>query len=297
MRRCLRAASEQGGTMTTDLEQVSLPDFSSAQFMLDSVTDFEIISLDTDGVVLTWNKGAQNLTGYVADEVIGRNVSIFYTDEDRENGMVERELRTAAELGRCEYEGWRVRKGGEPFWASLVLSPIHDTDGKVQGFVKVARDLSERRNQEERLRRQRDEIVELSTPVILVWDRVLVLPLIGTLDSNRAALMTETLLQRIAKDHAEVVILDISGVPTIDTQVAQHLIKTVQAAKLMGATSIMCGVRPETAQTIIHLGIELAGLRSCSDLRDALQLAIRLLDATAASNGAAEGVLQSVGKP
>jgi PAS domain S-box-containing protein len=255
--------------------------------MLDSVTDYEIISLDTHGVVLTWNQGAQNVTGYPADEAIGQHVSLFYTEDDRQNGIVEKELQTAEKLGRYEYEGWRVRRGGEKFWASIVLSPIHDSTGKVTGFVKVARDLSERRIQEERLRRQRDEILELSTPVILVWDKVLVLPLIGTLDSSRAQLMTETLLQRILKDNAEVVILDISGVPTIDTQVAQHLIKTVESANLMGAVSILCGVRPETAQAIIHLGISLTSLRSCSNLRDALQLAIRLLRERTGSEGSA----------
>lgn len=248
-----------------------------SELMLDSVTEYEIIAIDTQGIVLTWNQGAQNVTGYPADEAIGQHISIFYTEDDRQNGVVEKELRIAEQLGRYEFEGWRVRKGGERFWASIVLSPIHDSTGKVTGFVKVARDLSERRAQEEQLRRQRDEILELSTPVILVWDKVLVLPLIGTLDSNRAQLMTETLLQRISKDNAEVVILDITGVPMIDTQVAQHLIKTVESASLMGSVSILCGVRPETAQAIIHLGIKLENLRSCRNLRDALQLAIRIL--------------------
>lgn len=245
--------------------------------MLDSVLDYEIVAIDTQGIVLTWNQGAQNVTGYSADEAIGQHISMFYTDEDRKSGMVEKELQTAERLGRYEFEGWRLHKGGQRFWASIVLTPIHDSTGKVTGFVKVARDLSERQIQEERLRRQRDEILELSTPVILVWDKVLVLPLIGTLDSSRAQLMTETLLQRIATDGAEVVILDISSVPTIDTQVAHHLIKTVNSASLMGAESILCGVRPETAQAIIHLGINLSNLRSCSNLRDALQLAIRML--------------------
>jgi anti-anti-sigma regulatory factor len=119
--------------------------------------------------------------------------------------------------------------------------------------------------------------------VIQVWDRVLVLPIIGTLDSVRTARLTESLLERIARDEAEVVILDISGVPAIDTDVAQHVLKTVEAARLMGAVSILSGVRPETAQAIVHLGIELGSLRSRTSLRDALQLALRMVGAVPAA--------------
>lgn len=385
--------------------------------MLDAITDYEIIKLDTDGTVASWSPGAQALKGYTAQEAIGQPVSIFYTDDDQAAGLARQELETAANSGRFELEGWRVRKGGERFWASVILSPIRAQDGKLTGFVKVTRDISkrrsademfrgllesapdamvivgsdgrivlvnrqteqlfgsgrdeligrevetlipprfrqrhpghraafaadprprpmgadlellgmrrdgsefpveislspvqadegmlvvaairdvtERRAQELRLERQRDEILELSTPVIQVWDKVLALPIIGTLDSGRAARLTEGLLEKIAESQAEVIILDISGVPTIDTQVAQHLLKTVQAATLMGAASIMSGVRPETAQAMVHLGIDMGQLRSRSTLRDALQLAMQTvrdrasLAAAAATTAAADGV-------
>jgi anti-anti-sigma regulatory factor len=160
----------------------------------------------------------------------------------------------------------------------VVLAPIRDEQGTVLGFVKVARDLTGRREQEQLVQRQRDEILELSTPVIQVWDRVLVLPIIGTLDSLRAARLTESLLERISVEQAEVVILDISGVPAIDTDVAQHLLKTVEAARLMGTVSVLSGVRPETAQAIVHLGIDLGKLRCRTTLKEALQLALRLVD-------------------
>ena len=117
--------------------------------------------------------------------------------------------------------------------------------------------------------------------MIQVWDKVLVLPIIGTLDSLRASRLTEALLERIAMEEAEVVILDISGVPAIDTDVAQHLLKTVEAARLMGTVSVLSGVRPETAQAIVHLGIALGSLRSCNNLKDALQLALRLVGSDA----------------
>src|SRR6185503_3189828 len=144
--------------------------------------------------------------------------------------------------------GWRVGKAGKRFLANVVLQPMRDAQGTLTGYVKVARDLTERVEREKVVLRQRDEIMELSTPVIQVWDKVLALPIIGTLDSQRAARLTESLLQKIAQEEAEFVILDISGVPTIDTQVAQHLLKTVHGARLMGTESIISGVRPETAQ-------------------------------------------------
>jgi rsbT co-antagonist protein RsbR len=246
------------------------------QIMLDSLFD-EVIQLDENGYVLTWNRGAERLKGYTADEAIGQHVTVFYTDDDVRIGLAEREMRVARETGRCETEGWRKRKDGSRFWASVVLTAMRDSQDELLGYVKVARDQTERRSAEELIRRQRDEILELSTPVIQVWDRVLALPIIGTLDSNRASRLTESLLNKIADLEAEIVILDISGVPTIDTQVAQHLLKTVHAARLMGATSILSGVRPETAQAMVHLGIELGGLRSRNTLRDALQLALQMI--------------------
>jgi PAS domain S-box-containing protein len=248
------------------------------QQMLDAITDYEVIRLSPDGTIQSWSPGAQRLKQYTANEVLGRHVSMFYTEEDRRSGLAEREMAAAVQEGRFETEGWRVRKDGTPFWAWVVLAPIRDEQGTVLGFVKVARDLTGRREQEQLVQRQRDEILELSTPVIQVWDRVLVLPIIGTLDSLRAARLTESLLERISVEQAEVVILDISGVPAIDTDVAQHLLKTVEAARLMGTVSVLSGVRPETAQAIVHLGIDLGKLRCRTTLKEALQLALRLVD-------------------
>lgn len=364
--------------------------------MLDAIADYEIIKLDVDGTVASWSRGAQALKGYTAQEIIGQPVSVFYTAEDQAAGLAQRELQMATDTGRFEVEGWRVRKDGVRFWASVILTPIHGPGGKLAGFVKVTRDISERRNTDDmfrgllesapdamvlvgpdgrivlanrqteqlfgfgrdelagtqvealmptrfrerhpahrtgffaaavsrpmgpglelfgqrrdgtefpveislspvqtdrgvlvaaairdvterrateiRLERQRDEILELSTPVIQVWDKVLALPIIGTLDSGRAARLTEGLLEKIAETQAEVIILELSGVPTIDTAVAQHLLRTVQAAALMGAVSIMSGMRPETAQAMVHLGIDMGQIRSRSTLRDALQLAMQ----------------------
>ena len=259
--------------------------------MLDSITDYAIFTLDMDGNVASWRAPAQALLGYEAHEILGRPISTFYTEEDQRTRLVEHELTSARQTGRFEIERMRVRKNGEQFWASVILTPIPDEAGAVTGYAKVVRDITERREFEQRLQRQRDEILELSTPVIQVWDKVLVLPLIGTLDTIRAARLTEALLEKIADSQSEVVIIDISGVPTIDTQVAQHLMKTVQAAALMGSVSIMSGVRPETAQAMVHLGIDLGQLHSRHTLGDALQLALAVLTERSAAAGAAAQTL------
>jgi PAS domain S-box-containing protein len=381
-------------------EESSKADANRSEFdaITKALNDHAIITLDVEGRIAAWGDGAHELTGYASPEAVGQEVSLLYTDEDRESGLIGQELAAARSGGRTELEGWRVRSDGRRFWASVVVAPIQGPAGEVAGFVKVVRDVTarrtadtmfqgllesapdamvivgpdgriqlvnrqteelfgydrgeligekvekllpqrlherhtrhrdgyftapkvrqmgagldllamrrdgsefpveislsplesgegqlacaairdvtERRVQERRLRQQRDEILELSTPVIQVWDKVIALPIIGTLDSVRAARLTERLLEKIAELGAEVVILDISGVPTIDTLVAQHLLKTVQAATLMGAVSIMSGVRPETAQSIVHLGIDLGQLRSRTTLRDALQLALRIV--------------------
>jgi rsbT co-antagonist protein RsbR len=122
--------------------------------------------------------------------------------------------------------------------------------------------------------RQQREITELSTPVVKLWDRVLAIPIIGTLDSERTQVVMENLLQHIVDDGAEIAIIDITGVPTVDTLTAQHLLKTVSAARLMGADCIISGIRPQIAQTIVHLGVEL-NVISKSTLADAFAVALR----------------------
>jgi rsbT co-antagonist protein RsbR len=405
------AASPDGG----ETRSMHIRELETA---LDAIRDYAIITLNADGTVTSWNHGSEAMRGFTAAEVIGQPVSLFYTPEDRESRLAERELQAARDAGRFEAEGWRIRKDGSRFWANVVVVPVRGDDGTVTGFVKATRDVTEqkraeslfqgllesapdamiitggdgrielvnrqaellfgysreelagrevemlipgrfrdrhpayragyaaaprarpmgadlelwglrrdgtefpveislspletpdqgllvaaairdvteRRETELRLQHQRDEILELSTPVIQVWDKVLALPIIGTLDSVRAARLTEGLLTQIGEHQAEVIIMDISGVPAIDTQVAQHLLRTVQAATLMGATSILCGVRPETAQAMVHLGIDMGQLRSRTTLRDALQLAMQMLrERAGAADAAAEAAASGRG--
>lgn len=130
------------------------------------------------------------------------------------------------------------------------------------------------RSREKVIQRQQEELLELSTPVVKLWDGILALPIIGTLDSARTQTVMESLLQAIVETESEVAIIDITGVPTVDTLTAQHLLKTVTAARLMGADCIISGIRPQIAQTIVYLGIDLTNVITKATLADAFRVAL-----------------------
>jgi rsbT co-antagonist protein RsbR len=133
------------------------------------------------------------------------------------------------------------------------------------------------KGRDEVITRQQQEMLELSTPVIQLWDGILALPLIGTLDSGRTQVVMESLLQQIVQTGSTIAIIDITGVPTVDTLVAQYLLKTIAAARLMGADCIVSGVRPQIAQTIVHLGVELGDVATRATLADAFRIALSRL--------------------
>jgi len=153
---------------------------------------------------------------------------------------------------------------------SMKISSIFDNFSMVtfETFIKGREDV---------ILRQTDELTEISTPVIKIWDGILALPIIGTLDSSRTQIVMESLLQEIVETGSSIAILDISGVPAIDTLVAQHLIKTVSATRLMGAECIISGIRPEIAQTVVHLGIDLSEIITKATLASALKTAFGML--------------------
>ena len=133
---------------------------------------------------------------------------------------------------------------------------------------------------EQVIMRQQQELLELSTPVVQLWKNVLALPLIGTLDSARTQVVMESLLQKIVDTGALIAIIDITGVPTVDTLVAQHLLKTIAAARLMGADCIISGIRPQIAQTIVHLGVNLEDVITKATLADAFVVALKRTGST-----------------
>jgi len=154
---------------------------------------------------------------------------------------------------------------------SMAIGRLMDNFGMVtfETFIK---------GREEVIFRQTDEITEISTPVISVWDGILALPIIGTLDSSRTQVVMENLLQALVDTESTIAILDISGVPAVDSLVAQHLIKTVSATRLMGAECIISGIRPEIAQTVVHLGIDLSNIITKATLASALKASFAMLN-------------------
>lgn len=172
----------------------------------------------------------------------------------------------------------------QPLFARLAAE-YPDNAGALQDELWIATELLDRlglftveafqKTREQVIARQQQEMLELSTPVVELWGGILALPLIGTLDSARTQIVMENLLTAIVDKSADLAIVDITGVPTVDTLVAQHLLKTVAAARLMGAECIISGIRPQIAQTIIHLGVDLAGVLTKATLADAFQLALK----------------------
>lgn len=250
----------------------------SFRLLVESVKEYAIVMLDPNGHIVSWNPGAERIKGYSEQDALGKHFSCFYPPEALQRGLPDMELKVASENGRFEDEGWRVGKNGKQFWASVVITALRDKDGILRGFGKVTRDLTERKQTEERIHQQAKEIMELSTPVMQVWRGVVVAPLIGSLDSNRTQQFMERLLSRIVETNSPMALVDIMGVPTIDTQTAQHLIETISAVRLLGAQVVLTGVRPAIAQTLVHLGIDLSGITTRSSLAAGLQVALEGLN-------------------
>ena len=177
----------------------------------------------------------------------------------------------------------------QPLFSRLRLELADDSESLLEEIWSVTTLLdklglwtteSYQKAREEVILRQQEELMELSTPVVKLWDGILALPIIGTLDSARTQVMMESLLQKIVETGSEVAIIDITGVPTVDTLTAQHLLKTVTAARLMGADCILSGIRPQIAQTIVYLGVDLADVITKASLADAFLLALKRTGAT-----------------
>jgi PAS domain S-box-containing protein len=184
------------------------------QLLVQGVTDYAIFLLDAEGYVTNWNTGAARIKGYSADEIVGQHFSRFYTDEDRANGLPARALRTAASEGKYESEGWRVRKNGKRFWAGVILDAIHDESGKLTGFAKVTRDLTEKRDTQQQLEIAREHLFQsqkmeavgqLTGGVAHDFNNLLTI-ILGNLDAAKRALdnWTEGAQSRLVRavDHA-----------------------------------------------------------------------------------------------
>ncbi len=220
----------------------------------------------------------EEISGYTIDELVGTSPLDYVYPDDREAAR-----RGAADnlkgRSRAPHEFRLIKKDGEPIWIiERVASIQYRGERAVLGSIM---DITERKKLEKQLEDTLEKLKasheELSTPVVQIWDRVLALPLIGVVDSLRAQKIMETLLARIIETQAEIVILDITGVSSIDTQVANHLIKSIQAAKLLGAECVISGIRPEIAQTMIHLGLDMESFPTRRNLQDGLTYALKRL--------------------
>jgi PAS domain S-box-containing protein len=242
-------------------------------------SDDAIIGKTLDGTILSWNDAATEMYGFSSDEAMNKSIRIV-VPPDREDEIPQ--ILDKIKRGELvdHYETMRMSKDGRQFHVSLTVSPIRDEGGDIVGASTIARDISQRVQAEESVARQRlvQAILDVAIPVMQVWEGVICAPLIGTLDSQRTQQLMERLLERIAETGATVALVDVTGVPSVDTQTARHIIETATAVKLLGGQIILTGIRPVIAQTLVHLGVDLSGIVTRSSLATGFRAALEILD-------------------
>jgi len=253
---------------------------STVKALRESIVDHVldgIITISEKGIIETFNPGAEKIFGYEANEVIGNNVKMLMGEpyKGEHDGYLNNYMETGEAkiigIGR-EVEG--RRKDGA--FVPLDLAVTEMMVGKKRMFVGILKDITERRVAEARITEQHRLLLELSTPVLKVWDQVVLLPLIGTIDTQRASQIIENLLQSIVANEARVAVIDVTGVPSIDTHTAQHLIMTVSAAEMLGAKVLITGISPVISQTLVRLGVDISTIHAFGPLRAGIAEALRL---------------------
>ena len=268
-----RARSAPGG------EKVGQSDQNKARLsaIIENVID-GIITIDETGTILSYNPAADRMFGYTASEVLGKNIKMLMPEpyHGEHDSYLSNYIKTGqAKIIGIGREVSARRKDGLEFPIDLAVSEMRV--GKHRQFVGSLRDITERKASEKLIKEQSKAIQELSTPVIQVWNGVVLLPLIGNVDARRAQQIIETLLNSIVSLQARVAILDLTGMPVVDTSTAQHLMKTVAAAKMLGAEVIITGIRPEIAQTLIKLDVVLTDVHTHGTLRSGIAAALKTL--------------------
>ena len=233
-----------------------------------------LVTIAPDGKITDVNAATETITGCSRSELIGTDFSNYFTSSEKASDGYRQVFRE----GQVRDYPLEIRNSDGRVTSVLYNASVYrDESGAVVGVFAAARDITERKLSEERIKQQSQEILELSTPVMQVWQGVVAVPLIGCLDSQRTQQFMERLLDRIVETNSPVALVDIMGVPTIDTQTAQHLIETITAVRLLGAQVVLTGVRPAIAQTLVHLGIDLSGITTRSSLAAGLLVALDLL--------------------
>lgn len=264
----------KGTTAVNEMKGFDIQAFLAA---IVEFSDDAIYGKTLEGNILSWNHGAERMYGYSAAEIVGRPVSVLVppTSTDEVPQILGR-LKRGERVDH--FETVRLRKNGETFDVSLNVSPVREASGKIIGASTIARDITEQKKLREALTQRAKEILDVSTPVLQVWEGVVVAPFIGTLDTQRAQQFMERLLDKIVATNSSVALLDVTGVPAIDTRTAQHLIETITSVRLLGAQAVLTGVRPAIAQTLAHLGINLADVVTRSSLAAGLRVALDVLN-------------------
>ena len=236
-----------------------------------------IVVIDEVGTIHSINRAIEEMFGYDRGDLVGKNVKILMPERRavEHDGYLKAYLETGVPkiIGIGRQENARRRDGSEfPIDLSVTEVPI---DGK-RHFVGVIRDISEQRESEAIIESQRRSLLELSTPAIQLFEGIVLMPLIGTIDTDRATMLIERLLETISQYQANVAILDVTGVSVIDTDVARNLMKAVAAAKMLGSDVILTGIKPTGAQTLVQLGIDLSHVNTKGSLRSGVEEALRI---------------------
>ncbi len=233
---------------------------------------------DKESRFLEVSKAKLDEVGLSRDKLVGKSDFDFFPEEDAKQ-MFEDEKRIMKKGEPVIDKEEEIElPDGKTIWVSATKVPFYDKKGNIAGTLGISRDITKRKLLElervEKLKAQKAELIELSTPVIDVWEGVLTVPILGSLDSERASRISETLLTQIVEERAEFAIIDISGISAVDSAVADRLIRTAKAVRLVGAEAILTGVGVEIAQTIADLGIEMGSLKTMATLKDGLQYVI-----------------------
>lgn len=259
-----------------------------SQFYQEQITLFRTLAdyapdgisvASNDGMITYANPAFHTLMGY-GPELIGMRITDLFDDDAKARLPEIRQARISAGVwrGKLAYQ----RKDGSHFTGDLASFVLHSTRGELRTNVAILRDMTsqlqmdtERQQlQEQVIQAQRAALAELSTPIIPISDRVMVMPLIGSIDSARAQQIIERLPEGVIESHADSAIIDITGVPVVDTHVAQALLRTAQAASLVGARVVLTGIRPEVAQTLIGLGVDMTNIVTRSTLQSGIAYAL-----------------------
>lgn len=276
----LRQRVQELESTQTELQRAEQSNEESRDYLqsiIDTVRE-PLVILDSDLRVVSVGRAFSELFHLPVEEAVGRQV---YELCDRQWNIPSlRQLLEDILPNNTSFDDFEVEHHFDDLGTRTLLlnaRQLYRPTNASQLILLAMEDITDRKRAQERLTRQAQEIMEISTPILQVWQGIVVAPLIGTLDSQRTQRFMEALLERIVETRSDVALVDITGVPTVDTQTAHHLIETISAVKLLGAQVILTGVRPAIAQTIVQLGIDLTDITTRSSLVAGLRVAMEML--------------------